>query len=43
VNGKFGVRTYYGDHCDLYVGYGQAVTHERWYDDIVRVEFRYKF
>ncbi len=43
VNLKFGVRTYFGDHSDLYVGYGRAVTGSRWYNDIFRAEYRFKF
>jgi hypothetical protein len=42
VNLKFGVRSYFG--CsDLYVGYGRCVTGDRWYQDILRVEYRYHF
>ncbi len=43
VNAKVGVRTYFGGGSDLYVGYGHALTGERWYRDIVRVEYRFKF
>jgi hypothetical protein len=43
VNLKLGVRSYFGDHSDLYVGYGRAVTGSRWYEDIFRLEYRYKF
>ncbi len=43
VNFKLGVRTYFGDHSDLYVGYGHCVTGSRWYEDIFRVEYRYRF
>jgi hypothetical protein len=43
VNIKFGVRTYFGQHSDLYVGYGHAVTGDRWYRDIVRLEYRFSF
>jgi hypothetical protein len=42
VNLKFGVRSYFG--CsDLYLGYGRCVTGDRWYQDILRVEYRYHF
>jgi hypothetical protein len=40
VNAKVGVRTYFGNHSDLYVGYGQSLTGERWYREIARVEYR---
>lgn len=40
VNAKVGVRSYFGDHSDLYVGYGQSLTGERWYREIARVEYR---
>jgi hypothetical protein len=43
VNIKFGVRTYFGAGNDVYVGYGHAVTGDRWYRDIIRVEYRYSF
>lgn len=43
VNGKIGLRTYFGDRQDLYVGYGHALTGDRWYQDIVRVEYRIGF
>jgi hypothetical protein len=42
VNLKFGARTYFGA-SDLYIGYGHCVTGSRWYNDIVRVEYRFKF
>ncbi|HEV3260668.1 MAG TPA: hypothetical protein VG013_27690 [Gemmataceae bacterium] len=43
VNAKFGVRTYFNEHSDVYVGYGQALTGDRWYRDIARVEYRLRF
>ena len=43
VNAKVGVRTYFRGGSDLYVGYGRALTGPRWYQDIVRVEYRFKF
>jgi hypothetical protein len=43
VNGKFGVRTYFGAGSDVYVGYGHALTGDRWYKDILRVEYRISF
>jgi hypothetical protein len=43
VNAKLGVRTYFGCHSDLYAGFGQALTTIRWYDEIVRVEYRLSF
>jgi len=43
IDGKIGVRTYFGENQDLYVGYGRALTGDRWYKDLFRVEYRYKF
>jgi hypothetical protein len=43
VNAKIGVRTYFCDGHDLYVGWGHALTKDRWYMDILRVEYRYAF
>jgi hypothetical protein len=43
VNVKGGVRTFFGDHSDVYVGYGRALTGQFWYKDIVRVEYRLTF
>ena len=43
VNGKVGVRTYFGEGSDLYIGYGHALTGDRWYKDIIRVEYRLAF
>jgi hypothetical protein len=42
VNLKFGARVNFKKNS-LYVGYGHALTSESWYDDIVRVEYRYAF
>jgi hypothetical protein len=43
INAKLGVRTYFGRGNDVYVGWGHALTNDRWYRDIVRVEYRYSF
>ncbi len=43
VNVKGGVRTFFGQHSDVYVGYGRALTGDVWYKDIVRVEYRLTF
>jgi hypothetical protein len=43
INVKLGVRTYFGEHSDIYVGYGHPVTGSRWYDDIFRLEYRFHF
>lgn len=40
VNLKLGVRGRVGPNSDVYVGYGHVLTDQRWYQDIVRVEFR---
>jgi hypothetical protein len=42
VNLKMGGRLTY-DAGSIYVGYGHALTDKTWYDDIVRVEYRYTF
>jgi len=43
VNLKVGVRTSIGFHNSIYVGFGQALTHDDWYKHIVRLEYRYAF
>jgi len=43
LNLKLGARLAYADSGDLYIGYGRALTGERWYSDIVRAEFRIFF
>jgi uncharacterized membrane protein len=43
VNIKIGARTSFGTHSSIYVGYGRALTSADWYEDIVRVEYRYSF
>jgi hypothetical protein len=43
VNLKIGARMGFGEHSSLYVGYGKALTSADWYDQIVRVEYRYSF
>jgi hypothetical protein len=43
VNAKLGVRLKYGEHSDLYVGYGRALTGAVWYKDIMRLEYRLRF
>jgi hypothetical protein len=40
VNGKLGVRAYFSPKDDVYVGFGQALTSNRWYNEILRVEYR---
>lgn len=42
VNLKAGVRVDVG-RAGMYVGYGRAVTGSKWYEDIVRVEFRWLY
>jgi hypothetical protein len=43
VNAKVGVRYYFGERSDVYVGYGRALTGEVWYKDIIRAEYRLVF
>jgi hypothetical protein len=43
VNIKAGLRASFGPHNSIYVGFGQAVTHDDWYKHIIRAEYRYTF
>jgi hypothetical protein len=43
MNLKGGVRAMVGDHNSFYVGYGHQLTHEFWYKEIVRAEYRFTF
>ena len=43
VNLKFGARTTFDEKSSLYVGYGHALTDDRWYNNIIRFEYRYAF
>jgi len=43
VNVKAGARVDFGGADDIYVGYGRALTNERWYGDIIRLEWRRAF
>jgi hypothetical protein len=43
VNLKLGGRIYFGSANSVYVGWGHALTGDRWYKDIFRVEYRYAF
>jgi hypothetical protein len=43
VNLKLGARLDLSDRAGFYAGYGRAVTGERWYRDVVRVEFRWLY
>jgi hypothetical protein len=43
VNLKVGLRANFGFHNSVYLGFGQALTHDDWYKHIVRVEYRYAF
>jgi hypothetical protein len=52
LTANYGIRFTLGDEMmsnsylalsDLYVGYGQTYTNDRWYRDIVRVEYRLRF
>jgi hypothetical protein len=43
INVKIGTRMGFGGHSSLYVGYGGPVTSADWYNDIVRIEYRYSF
>jgi hypothetical protein len=43
LNAKFGLRVGIGERNDFYAGYGQALTGDVWYHDIVRLEWRHRF
>jgi len=43
VNIKTGVRFGIGTHSSVYVGFGQALTHDDWYKHLVRLEYRFTF
>jgi hypothetical protein len=43
VNLKIGARTSWDRRGSIYAGYGRALTTSHWYQDIVRVEYRYSF
>ncbi|MDB5310269.1 MAG: hypothetical protein JWO38_4471 [Gemmataceae bacterium] len=43
LNLKVGCRFDWGRRAGLYVGYGRALTGERWYSDVVRVEARWLY
>ncbi len=42
-NVKLGARLDVGDRASLYAGYGQAVTGDRWYRDVFRVEVEWLY
>lgn len=43
LNLKVGARFGLGEQVDLYAGYGRALTGERWYEDLARVELRFRY
>jgi hypothetical protein len=43
VNVKLGARVQFGDHADIYTGYGRPLTGNRWYENTFRVELRVRF
>jgi hypothetical protein len=43
VNVKAGVRTGIGPTTDLYVGYGQPLTGDQWYENTLRFELRWTY
>jgi hypothetical protein len=43
VNGKIGIRTGFGNHSSIYAGFGHKLTKSDWYQDIIRIEYRYSF
>ncbi len=43
ANIKIGARTTIRDHHSIYVGYGHALTSTTWYENLLRLEYRYVF
>jgi hypothetical protein len=43
VNLKVGARTVIGGRNSIYAGYGRGLTNAVWYQDLVRVEYRFSF
>jgi hypothetical protein len=43
VNVKAGLRTRVGPAADLYIGYGQPLTGDQWYENTLRVELRWSY
>lgn len=43
VNLKIGARLSFPPHSSVYVGYGTVLSSNDWYNDILRVEYRYSF
>jgi hypothetical protein len=43
VNVKVGGRLDLTDRAGLYLGYGRAITGERWYTDVLRLDFRWLY
>jgi hypothetical protein len=43
LNVKLGARLRFSERADIYAGYGRALTGERWYEDVYRVELRLRF
>lgn len=42
VNGKYGLRYSYANQS-IYTGYGHNYTGDRWYSDLLRIEWQYQF
>ena len=50
MNAKAGLRFGFGEkQCNgqsrssLYVGYGQALTHDKWYENLSRIEYQINY
>lgn len=43
LNAQLGARLAYADSGDLYIGYGRNLTGDRWFSDLLRLEFRLLF
>ncbi|HKB01879.1 MAG TPA: hypothetical protein VKD90_06645, partial [Gemmataceae bacterium] len=43
LNLKVGARLDVGERAGFYAGYGRALTGQRWYADVVRIEFRWLY
>jgi hypothetical protein len=43
INSKIGTRSYWGNGQSIYLGWGHALTADRWYRDDARIEYRLTF
>lgn len=43
INGKVGARFSFHTHNSIYVGFGHVLSHARWYEEMMRLEYRFTF